>query len=794
MLYACVKRWKWFVLSLLVCLSVAIMKIKTTPPTYQSSTRILLLNSDKSGSNYSEMNLEALGLQVPNSNLKDEMEMLHSPVLMEKVVEELGIQTEYTYPGMFFDKVLYGFEVPIDVQFADSNANGKQFKVKTYEDGHIEVFDFNVHGKEDVQVEGHLNEALETPCGVITVLPTESYNPESKFKRVVQVRKSSVGSAAGRFLDRLDVSKGGDKKDNSSVVKISLTDQNLSRAKAILSSLLVAYDENWRNTQNRITENTSNFLAERINAVGNELGAVDDRIADFKGEMLMPDAGAAQSMYMGQNNATETNIQDLQNQVAMLRYVRAYILDNLEVNKLLPTQTGVNDAAISSQIENYNTLVLQRNELVLHGGNEHPQVRDLESQLVVYRKNIIASIDQSIMAIFQQIAGLEELSEKTAGRIVAATQQEKTILSTEREQKVKEALYIFLLQEKERTDMTLNRSVSNVRVTKKPGGSAAPIAPLKTQIIMVAIAMGLGLPFVLIFLLEITDTKVRSRKDLESVKTPIIGEIPLAASSRVGTLKRMCMKLRKQKQREPVKIYVEHGARDVMNEGFRLVRTNLEFMLQKDTSHKVILFTSANPGSGKSFLSANMAKCMALLGKKILVMDFDMRRATVSTLVPGHHVQGAADYLGGYCDEVEAIIAHEPYCKGVDVIPVGTIPPNPTELLHGDRLAALMTRVREQYDYVFLDCPPIDIVADADVVNRFADMSIFVVRAGLMDRAWLSEINKIYTEQRFNNLCVLLNGTNSDNAYSRQHYGGYYGYYGHKYYSNYYTTDKQTKK
>ena len=777
--YACLSRWKWFVLSVAICLVAAILYIKTTAPTYIRSTSVLLLNSGGKESNYAEIDLEALGLQAPNTSLKNEMEMLHSPVIMEQVVHELSLDVEYSYQGIFFNKILYGAEVPVKVVFSDESANDKQFTVKMLDKKNIIIKDFNKPGYEKTEVKGTLNSKIKTPCGEITVTPTPTYNPNSKFKQEIRVSKYQPSVAAERFLVNLNVEN---KDEKSSVVNVSITDQNTSRAEDILNKLMKAYDENWKNIQNRIAENTSQFLEERIKEIGAELGNVDNSIASYKGSNLMPDASAAQSMYMSQNSNTQASIQNYNTQLSLLRYVRSYLLGNMGSNRPLPANNGIEDAAISGLISNYNTMQMQRNEMVAYAGDEHPKVRDFDRQLETFRKSIIESIDQSMATIQKRMSGLKNVAGQAAGKIITSTQQEKRVISSERDQKVKETLYIFLLQEKEKTDMTINHSISNIRVIKKAGGSMAPIAPLKMQIILLSLVIGLGIPFIIIFLLEISDTKIRSRKDLEKLKASFIGEIPLAEDAIQNKFSNILKKMRKTRHSAKIEIYVNNNGHDIINEGFRMVRTNIEFMLRKDPSRKVLLLTSANPGSGKSFVSANMAKSFAFLGKKVLIIDLDMRRCTVSSLVKDHHMHGLANYLGHYNDDINDIICHDAIHEGVDIIPVGTIPPNPTELLHDERLGELISKVRDMYDYVFIDCPPIDIIADTDIVSQFVDTTIFVIRAGLMERSWLAEINKIYEEQRFNNLCIMLNGTLAGNAYSRHRYGGYYGHYHYGYY------------
>lgn len=788
-LYLCLSRWKWFALSTVFCLAVAYLHLKMTPATYLRSTSVILLNAGDKSNNYADVDLDALGFGGPNTSLQNEMEMLHSSVIMEQVVDSLHLDVEYAYPGMFYNGVLYGADVPVNVQFSDKSANGKRFKITFLDNNNIVLSDFNKAGYEDTEVKGTLNKKIKTPCGEVTVTPTPTYSYSSKYAHTIVVTKLQTSVAAERFLSCLSVEN---QDDVSSVVNVSITDLNTARAEAILNVLMVAYDENWKKTQNRIVENTSQFLADRVREVGEELGNVDNSIASYKGSNLMPDAAGAGSMYMSQNSNMQNSIADYNTQLSLLRYVRNYMIGNMGSNRPLPANIGINDNAISSQISSYNTLQMQRNEMVTYAGDEHPKIRDLDKQLEILRKSIIESIDQSMVTIKKQMGGLQSIAGNAAGKIVASTQQEKHIISSERDQKVKETLYLFLLQEKEKNDMTINHSVSNIRVTREAGGSMEPISPMKMKIMLIALAIGLGLPLAIIVLLELNDTRVHSRKDIESLTTPFLGEIPLAKSAIQGQISKIINKFRKHhRHSDKIEIYVEQNNRNVINEGFRMVRTNLEFMLKKDPNCKVMLITSANPGSGKSFIAANLAKSVSFVNKKMLVIDLDMRRCTISGLVKGHHQHGLANYLGHYNDDIEEIICHDAYCEGVDIIPVGTIPPNPTEILHDDRLGDLINKVRAMYDYVIIDCPPIDIVADADIVNQFADMTIFVVRAGLMEREWLTTINKMYSENRFNNICTLLNGTLADNAYTRHRYGGYYGYY---HYGYYYGSDGKRKK
>ena len=294
---------------------------------------------------------------------------------------------------------------------------------------------------------------------------------------------------------------------------------------------------------------------------------------------------------------------------------------------------------------------------------------------------------------------------------------------------------------------------------------------------MVAFAVGLLIPIIIVFMRETMNTRLRGRKDLESLSIPFIGEIPLCVHKKKGWFKRTVSR--------PKSVVVKEGSRDIINEAFRVLRTNLEFMTGSDKNRNVIILTSFNPGSGKSFLTMNIAVSLAIKDKRVLVIDGDLRHGSTSAYVNSPKL-GLSDYLGGRVSQLSAIIVNDTKYKNLDILPVGTIPPNPTELLFNERLKQVIDSVRTQYDYVFIDCPPIELVADTQIIEKLADRTIFVVRAGLLERSMLAELETLYDEQKLKNMALILNGTESNtNKYGYRYgyrYGYHYGYgYGYHY-------------
>ena len=545
----------------------------------------------------------------------------------------------------------------------------------------------------------------------------------------------------------------------------------MQRAEDLLNTLIEVYNEKWIQDKNQIAVSTSRFIGERLGVIENELGHVDENISSYKSEHLLPDVQAASSLYMSQSAENKKEIQTLTNQLATAQFIRRE-LGGKEMNQPLPTNSGIANVNIESQIGEYNKMVLDRNRLIANSSEKNPLVKDLGNSMQSMKRTILQSVDNLIVSLNTQIRSIRQQEATTTQQLASNPSQAKYLLSVERQQKVKEELYLYLLQKREENELSQAFTAYNTRMITAPRGSALPTAPNKKNILLVALALGLLVPAVIIFMQENMNTKVRGKKDLENLSVPYLGEIPLYFRNK-----------KKKNKFSEYAIVVEEGNRNIINEAFRVLRSNVDFMKSKNTEQKVFIETSFNPGSGKSFLSMNIAMSFAIKGKKVLVIDGDLRHGTVSAYV-GSPKKGLSDYLGN--KEVvwnELLVIDKKY-PNLHIIPVGTIPPNPTELLEDGSLATLMQDLRDEYDYIFIDCSPIDIVADTQIIEQYADRTLFVVRAGLLDRSLLPELESIYQEKRFKNLSVILNGTESTGG----RYGYRYGY--HNGYDSYYGNTK----
>ena len=565
----------------------------------------------------------------------------------------------------------------------------------------------------------------------------------------------------------------------STIIDITYKDVNIQRAEDYLNTLISVYNENWVKDKNQIAVSTSQFINERLQVIENELGNVDSDISSYKSENQITDMQAASSMYMNTANQANMQVTELNNQLYMARYIRDHVSDKNSKDQLLPANSGINSPVIEQQINEYNDKMLQRNSLVANSSVENPLVADMDQNLNEMRNSIISSIDNQVSTLNTQIQGLRGIQGLSTSRLLSNPKQAEYLLSVERQQKVKEALYLFLLQKREENELSQAFTAYNTRVITSPTGSMAPVSPNRRMILLAAMLLGILIPIAIIYLRENLNTKVRGRKDIEDLTIPFVGEIP-----------QYDRKKRKKKKGDgqASKIVVKPESRNVINEAFRVVRTNMEFMTGADHVNKVIMVTSANPGSGKTFLTMNIATSFAIKEKKVIAIDLDMRRASLSEFINKPKL-GISDYLNGRVADWHAVKYDLENYSNIEMIPVGTIPPNPAELLFSDRLQKLLDELREQYDLIFLDCPPVEIVADASVIAKYADMTLFVIRAGLMEREMLPVIEGYYKDQKFRNMSVLLNGTTAAGSrYGYHRYGYHYGYaygYGNKGYGGY---------
>ncbi len=750
-------NWYWFVLSLLVCVGLAVFYLKRTPNVYTRTASVLIRDDARGGQLASEATaFEDLNMLNVKSSVDNEMLVFKSKNLMVEVARRLHLDISYKVRSGLKELELYTHS-PVTLRFPDaSESMSFALQVTPLSEKQVRLSDFVEQPDVELSsapVDAALGDTVQTPIGRVVVTPSRYYTADF-FHVPVKVKKSDLQRVASACNQGLQAELAN---QYATVINLSINDVSPTRAEDILNTLIAVYNEDAINDKNQIAINTSEFINERLIIIEQELGGVDSEIETFKKENRLTDITSEAGMFVEATSRIQAEEATLQNQLSLAQYIRQYLADPAKSADLIPANTGISDVDIEGLIGEYNELLLKRNKLITNSSNRNPVVMDMNNSLDAMRQTIVRTVDNFITGLNIKIQHIRSQESQTARRISAVPSQQKYVLSVERQQKIKESLYLYLLNKREENALSQSITESNARIIDPAAGSNVPIAPDRRMILLAALLAGVAIPALIIWLSIMLDTCVRTRKDVEDrLSIPFLGEIPL----------------KKRQKGKGFAMAVRENSRDSVSEAFRIVRTNMEFMRGETTGGQVVVLTSLNPDSGKTFVSANLAMSLVLTGKRVILVDLDIRKGTLSALF-GKWPEGISNYLSGKTDEAEALIHHTDYHPALDLLPNGPIPPNPAELLLSQRLDRLVAQLKERYDYVILDNVPSNMIADAVIVNRVADLTLYVIRAGHMDRRQLPEVERLYQQRKFRNMAVLLNGV----KYNRSSYGYYrYGY------------------
>lgn len=751
--------WYWFLLSLIICISAAIYQIKKTPRTYSRTGTILIKDNSRGVGMSESAALGEINMFQTKSNLDNEIFIMKSRQLMTEVVNRLNLNVSYTIKNGLRTSELYT-QSPIILGLPNSdNIQSFAFEATLVSKNKIELSNFSNNPEKTITV--NINDSVMTPVGKLIFIPSLYFSDEYMDKTIRISRQNPI-DVADYYRGAININVTN---QAANIIALNLIDQSTLRAEDIINTLIGVYNETTINNKNQVAINTSKFINERLVVIEKELNDVDAGIASYKSEMKVSDISSEMGVYVQDSRQYNKEVLELENQLKLTKYIRDYLVDPKNNSATIPALTGASDAGIESNINKYNNLFLEREKLISNSSEKNPVILDLNNSLLSMKQNIIQTIDNYIMSLNMQITNSRAQEAQTNYRLSSIPVQQKEILSVGRQQKIKEELYLYLLNKREESVLSQTMTESNARVIDVASGSNAPVAPKKQKIMMMAIALGLAIPSGIIWLIYALNVNVRSRKDLEhSVSIPLLGEIPL----------------KNKKDKED--IVVLEDRQDSIAEAFRIIRTNLYFMQTNgDKNHQVAMFTSFNPSAGKTFISTNLAMSFILAQKKVILIDLDIRKRTLSKQTKNNRNTGITNFLSGMVESVEEIISKNEIMDQLDVIHAGTVPPNPTELLLSNRLELLINELKKRYDYIFLDNVPAGMVADASIVNRVADTTIYVVRAGKTDRRMLPELEKLYRQRKFKNMCLILNAVQTKYMGYGRGYGYGYGYgYGNK--------------
>ena len=788
-IFTCLAKWYYFGISVFVCLCIGVFHLLRTMPEYTRTATLVIKESNTRRTASSEIEAMLASTGQITSKIQNEVVAFQAPSLMEEAVSRLGLTVEYAIQGRFRKNIVYNSSVPAVVDFISvPDEVSMSFELEPLSDGNIRVSKIRYRIRKDkFKVKGSqiiaLGDTVHTDIGDFIVDANPYYYSETPWTRHEIVTKRTLASTQRLFSSRF-VAAASDTKKMSDVLTLTVTDYSSMRADDLINMIITIYNENWVLDQNKMAKSTSYFIKDRLSTIETELSRVDSDISKFKSENLMPTVDATSTLYMNQTEDIERQIRELEGELSVAQYLSQCLNGSVSSTSLIPSPAGIKDSGIAGQISDYNKLLMNRNNIVANSSERNPLVIDMDVNLAAMRVAILESVENEVQTLKEQIRFAQSQQEKNTGKIAASPEQAKDLLSKERLQKVQESLYLFLLQKREENELSQAFSAYNTRIINPPYGSPNPTAPKSKQILLIAFLIGLCLPAAYFYIRIVADNKVRSRKDLENLTAPFLGEIPLnAAPKEKNPVKRLLAHLKpKSRETAPAELVVKPGNRGAINEAFRVIRTNLEFVT-KNSDTKALMVTSFNPGSGKTYISINTAAVLAIRGKKVLLVDGDFRRASSSHFF-GFKSKGFADYLAepAGMDIHDFIRGYAPI-PNLSVLPIGTIPPNPSELVSSQTFSETIDALKKEYDYVILDCAPVDIVADTQIIAPVADRTIFVVRSGLFDKNEIPELYKMRDSGRYKNISLVLNATTNYNGGS---YGSnsYYHRRNHHYYVN----------
>ena len=757
-------HWPWFVASVLVCLIGSWAYLHFQTPVYQVSASIMIKDDKKSGGNSADLESLGLGGMITSTqSIDNEIEVLRSKTILKEVVNNLELYIQYYDEDEFPKKELYKTSpviVNLTNQEADQLPGTALIDMKLAPEGSL-----------DIQLKIGVNEYTKHFDKLPAVLPTDAgtfgFTLKDSLLNGKVVGQNEIRNISAMVNRPFGVAKGYQNMLNiaptsktTSVAVVSLMNTNIQRGQDFINKLMEMYNRNTNNDKNEVAEKTREFINERIQIIDQELGSTEDKLEAFKRDAGLTDISSDAQLAVSGNAEYEKKRVENGTQINLIRDLTKYINNPSNEYEVLPANIGLSDNGLTTQIDRYNELIFERKRLLRTSTENNPMIVNLDTSIRAMKANVQAAIDGTLKGLLIVKADLDREASRFSRRISDAPGQERQYVSIARQQEIKAGLYLMLLQKREENAITLAATANNAKIIDEPVAEGGPVSPRPKMIYMIALVVGVGLPVGIIFLIGLTKFKIEGRNDVEKLTTlPIVGDVPLT-TERTGS------------------IAVFENQNTLMSETFRNVRTNLQFILKSD--QKVILVTSTVSGEGKSFISANLAISLSLLGKKIVIVGLDIRKPGLNKVFNIlRKEQGITQYLSNPEKNLMDFVQLSDVNKNLYILPGGTVPPNPTELLARDGLDKAIEILKKNFDYVILDTAPIGMVTDTLLIGRVADLSVYVCRADYTRKAEFSLINELAESNKLPNLCTVINGLNLQ----KKKYGYYYGYgkYG-KYY------------
>ena len=766
LLFKYIIHWPWFVGAVLLCFVGAWFYLHWATPIYNISATVLIKDEKKGGGAGLSSELEDMGLSglmTSSKNIDNELEVLRSKTLVKEVVNQLGLYISYTDEDEFPAKGLYKtspVQVNLTPQEAEKLNSPMVVEITLQPKGSMDVnvtVDEKGYQKHFEKLpaifptdEGTLTFFLQ-PADSITLRDgTKISQKEQRERRIIATinKPMHVARAYCKNLSVEPTSK------TTSVAVISLKNSSLQRGQDFIDQLLEMYNRNTNNDKNEIAQKTAEFIDERIGIISKELGSTEANLESFKRDAGITDLTSEAQIALAGNAEYEKKSVENRTQISLVNDLRKYLRGN--EYEVLPSNVGLQDAALIGAIERYNEMLMERKRLLRTSTESNPTIVNLDTSIRAMKANVQATLEGTLQGLMITKESLDREASRYSRRISNAPGQERAYVSIARQQEIKAGLYLMLLQKREENAIALAATANNAKIIDEAIADDIPVSPKRSMIYLIALILGVGIPVGIIYLIELTKFKIEGRADVEKLTSvPVVGDIPFTD----------------EKNDKNGSIAVFENKNNLMSETFRNIRTNLQFMLNND--QKVILVTSTVSGEGKSFVSSNLAISLSLLGKKVVIVGLDIRKPGLNKVFQlSNKERGITQYLSNPETDLMELVQPSDVNKNLFILPGGTVPPNPTELLARNGLDRAIETLKKNFDYVILDTAPIGMVTDTLLIGRVADLSVYVCRADYTHKAEYTLINELSFEKKLPNLCTVINGVDL----KKRKYGYYYGY------------------
>lgn len=741
-LFKYLAHWRWFVLSVFVSLILAFLYLKFTPKSYNVATKILIKDEKSNDlanqlSAFSEMSM----LGNSKNNIENEVEILKSRTLIYNTLDSLNLNIQYLDVSQVIEKDLYK-KSPVQIIWN----NDQLAKTVTIELHNITANAFDVSVNDTKIGNTTFGKSINSEYGSFIVNKTGALNKVSELKINV-FPKLQHAESYQKILNVAPASK------TSSIIDVSIVDKTPEKAADFLNTLVYNYNLGGIKDKRFISENTANFISDRLTLIGTELGDVESQVEGYKNANNLSDIETEVKLYLDNLSTFEKSVLENETKINVVNDLIRHI-SRTKYDDLVPGGLLTDDAGSESFIQEINQLILEKQKLAVSATTENTNYIRLEEQIRALKSNLQASLRRNLSSLQIVKNDYKRQENEMQSKLSQVPRQEKEFRIIDRQQKVKEALYLFLLQKREETNITLAATDMNAKVIDKAIATDKPVAPKTMIILLAALVLGAIIPFIVIYITNLLDTKIKNRFDVtDNSDIPFLGDIPTSESS--GEL-------------------MEIGSRSSAAEAVRIVRTNLDFILsdKAEDECKVIFLTSTISGEGKTFVSANLAATFSLSGKKVLLIGFDLRNPKLYEYLKVNPL-GISNYITSNNKALNDYILPVEGYENFDVLSSGSIPPNPTEILMNKKVKEVFDTLKTQYDYIIVDTAPVSLVTDTLLISKYADATIYVVRANKIDKEMLRIPNELYRDKKLNKLSLVLNDSDVTKGYG---YGYGYGY------------------